>query len=172
MKSRVKYLAGVALFVAVSVHAQSNPSAALGGSDMMVRVGELKAQIEKDSKSMRHLQAVARKEKDVIKLSCVNDTIVQLKAEQNLFEDAERIFTVEVGQDPASARDDFDAMSTSASNIANLRAAAEACVGVPELYKQESATTVDHPDLDDPIMPDEPPFDPSLEPPAHPSPYR
>jgi hypothetical protein len=171
MKSRVKYLAGLALFVAVSVQAQSKPPAPLSGSEMTTRVGELKAQIDKDAQSMRHLQAVARKEKDVIKLSCVNDTLVQLKAEQNLFDESERIFTGEVGDDATSARDDFEAMTSSASKIADLRAAAEACVGVPELYKQESATTVEAPELDDPIMPTQDPFDPGLEPPAHASPF-
>ncbi len=170
MKSRVKYLSGLALFTAVTVQAQTPPPTPLSGPDMVVRAGELKAQIDADSKSMRHLQAVARKEKDVIKLTCVNDTLVQAKAEQNLFDESDRQFTADLSTDAATARDDFDAMTASASNIANLRAVAEACVGVPELYKQESAATVDHPDLDNPEM--DSPFDPGIEPPAHASPFR
>lgn len=170
MKSRVKYLAGVALFVAVTVQAQTAPPAPLTSSEMMTRVGELKAQIEKDAKSMRHLQAVARKEKDVIKLTCVNDTLVQLKAKQNLFDESERQFQASLAVDADSARPAFDDLATTASDVTNLRAAADSCIGVPDLYKQESDATVEHPEfVDDPTLED--PFLPDLEAPAYASPY-
>lgn len=169
MKLRVKYLAGLALLTAVTVQAQPPPPAPISGPEMVTRVAALKAQIDADAKHMSHLQAVARKEKDVIKLTCVNDTLVQLKAEQNLFDESEQQFTSDMGTEASAARDDFDSMTSTASNITTLRATAEACVGVPELYKQESAASVQHPDLDDPALED--PFSPGIEPPAYASPY-
>jgi hypothetical protein len=175
MKSRAKYLVGFVLFAGagMTVRAQTPPVAppVLSGEGMMVRVGELSTQLEADAKHMRHLQAVARKEKDVIKLTCVNDTLVQLKAKQNLFDDSRRQFETNVGTDAEAARPAFNELSITSSDVSNLRAAAEACVGVPELYKQESDVSVQHPDFpDDPTLDD--PFEPDLEPPAYASPFR
>lgn len=175
MKSRAKYLVGFLLFAGagMTVRAQTAPPAppVLSAAAMTERVGQLSAQLDADSKHMAHLQAVARKEKDVIKLTCVNDTLVQLKAKQNLFDDAQRQFETNVGTDAESARPAFNDLTMTASDVSNLRAAAEACVGVPELYKQESDVSVQHPDYqDDPTLED--PFEPDLEPPAYASPFR
>lgn len=175
MKSRAKYFTGLLLFAGsvMTVRAQTPPPAppVLTGAVMVEQVEKLTAQLEDDARHMRHLQAVARKEKDVIKLTCVNDTLVQLKAKQNLFDDSHRQFETGIASDADAARPAFEELTVIGTDVANLRAAAESCIGVPELYKQESAASVQHPDFpDDPTLED--PFQPDLEPPAYASPFR
>jgi len=172
MKLHLKYLVAIGL-AAVTVHAQTAPTTVATRSvkDMTVHATELSEQVGKDVKQVRHLQAQARKEKDVIKLGCVNDKVVQLKAQQNLFDESEKQFedalTGTQIDMAGAALDDLDKTSQA---IANLRSEAEACVGVPELYKQESATSVDAPTFpDDPTVTD--PFEPEVEMPGYASPF-
>lgn len=172
MKLRLKYLLGIGL-MAVTVNAQTTPPkpASRSVKEMSDHATELSDQVSRDGKQVRHLQAQARKQKDVIKLGCVNDKLVQLKAQENLFDDSEKQFQdalVESRADAAgTALADLDKTS---HEIANLRSEAEACVGVPELYKQESATSVDAPTFpDDPTGSD--PFAPEVETPGYASPY-
>lgn len=172
MKSQMKYLAGLALFVAVSVHAQTAPppAPALSLSKMSERAGQLTLQVDDDTKAIRHLQALARKAKDVIKLTCVNDKLVQVKAQQNLFDDSQHQFEDSASQKQTeTARSAFEALDKAAADIKNLRSEAEACIGVPELSKQESDVSVDAPDLVDPATDD--PFQGDVEAPGYASPY-
>jgi hypothetical protein len=83
------------------------------------------------------------------------------------------------------ARGQFDASATASDGqhrasygelvvvgdaLRKLRGDAEACVGVPDLYKQESDVMVTHPDFpDDPTVDD--PFQPEVEAPAYASPF-
>jgi hypothetical protein len=58
------------------------------------------------------------------------------------------------------------------ANVKNLREQAAACIGEPELFKQESGVEVHHPDLpDDPTV--EPPHGDftNVEPPGYASPF-
>ena len=185
MKSLTKYLGALALFAAVTVHAQTPPPAGTTGTppasvsklsiaQMAERVAAFEAQIAEDARKMRALQDVARKEKDVVKLTCVNDRLIELKAQQNVYDQQHQQFQAASGAGtPDAARPAFDELSATADSIKQLRGATEACIGVPELYKQESDVSVTHPDFpDDPTTTD--PFDPVLEqvePPGYASPF-
>jgi hypothetical protein len=46
---------------------------------MRLRREQIQKDIDEDHKHVLHLQALARKEKDVIKLTCINDKLVQMK---------------------------------------------------------------------------------------------
>lgn len=188
MKSLTKYLGALALFAAVTVHAQTPPAPAAGAADappppgvklsipqMSERVVVLEEQIASDVQKIRGLQDIARKEKDVVKLTCVNDRLVELKAQQNIYDQEHAKFqasTSSASQD--TARTSFDQLGQTAEQIRLLRGAAENCIGVPALYKQESDVDVTHPDFpDDPTTTDpfdEPVFE-SIEPPGYASPF-
>ena len=74
--------------------------------DVRVRVQVLHEQTRSDARHIQHLQQLARQEKDVIKLNCVNDKLVQAKPQMNIVDakqaelesagDAERMAVFEV----------------------------------------------------------------------------
>jgi hypothetical protein len=189
MKSLTKYLGALALFAAVTVHAQTpapadgptpKPPAAPAAVELSVpvmteRVAALDVQLEADVLAMKRLQDVARREKDVVKLTCVNDRLVELKAQQNVYDLTKTQFHAATSSDNAgSARPAFDQLSAIGEQVKVLRGNTEACIGVPELYKQESDVDVTHPDFpDDPTTTD--PFDDpvfeQVEPPGYASPF-
>jgi hypothetical protein len=173
MKSLAKYMAVGAVLVvaAVTGHAQESASRPkYTSAEMSKRVEVLDRQIDDDAKLMTHLQAVARKEKDVVKLTCVNDVLVEAKAQRNLYDTNREQFTGAIEGDADTARPHYDALSDAAAAVKELRGHAEACIGVPELYKQESDVQVTHPDFpDDPTVDD--PFIPETEAVAYASPY-
>lgn len=142
----------------------------LSVGDMRTRSLTLAKQITDDHRSVLHLRELAKKQKDVIKLTCVNDRLVQVKAQQNLADNQNDQLQDALGRETDERYSLFLQFSTTAEAIKRLREEATACVGEPELYKQESGgTAVDHP-----VLPDDPtvnPFVPELEPPAYATPY-
>lgn len=185
MRSFTKYLAGVAVLAAVTVHAQgadpaktkpAKPAAAnLTVPEMKERATAFDAQILDDSRHVSHLRDVARNQKDVIKLTCVNDKLVVVKAQMNMFDGSRQRFTalVDGGATADAARPSYVELADLADKVKSLRGEADTCIGAPDLYKQEAGVEVTHPDFpDDPTTTD--PFVPpegALEPPAYASPF-
>src|SRR5437763_3649374 len=62
----------------------ASPAVATLPSDYVARAVTIRQQIQTDYRYVVFLQAKARREKDVIKLNCVNDKLILLKAEQNI----------------------------------------------------------------------------------------
>jgi len=120
-----------------------------------------------------HLQATARKQKDVIKLNCINDKLVQMKAQQNIFDTAhlELVPLIE-GRNPSDDANRyamFGEVTTGADNLHKLRIEADGCVGEPEIVG-ESKNSYTGPTLgDDPTKGDV--FGNPVEPPGYASPY-
>ena len=143
--------------------------------EMVARGETLEVQIKGDLRHVLHLQATARREKDVIKLNCINDKLVQLKAQVNIFDSANA--SLKAGLESSSSADDkqaaFAEVTSTADAIKSMRAEADICVGEPELYKQESSSDVTRPTIvDDPSATD--PFgtgDGTFEAPAYASPW-
>jgi hypothetical protein len=155
--------------------------------EMVVRAGALEEQIKADLRHVLHLQTKARQAKDVIKLNCINDKLVQLKAQVNIFDSAHASLKTGLegggegagagpGAGPGAGDDkqaSFGEVTEAGSAVKTLRAEADICVGEPELFKQESSSDVLRPEIvDDPGGFD--PFDPSggpFEAPAYASPF-
>jgi len=143
--------------------------------EMVARAGVLEGQIKADMRHVLHLQTRARQERDVIKLNCINDKLVQLKAQVNIFDAAHA--SLQAGLEAQGTAEDkqatFAEVTSTGEAVKTLRAEADICVGEPELFKQESSTDVRRPDIiDDPGASD--PFDPGggpFEPPAYASPF-
>lgn len=118
--------------------------------------------------SIQHLyflQTKARKSNDIIKLTCVNDKFIKLKAEANLFDEAHRDLLD--GLDSDSRFANYDRVTASAHEVTKSREEAEACIGESQL---ESANEFEGPEIvDDPTL--GLPFDIAVEPPAYASPY-
>lgn len=176
--------ATVAMIIAGQLYAQPAPTpeppapettpaagTKLTAAEMAQESVALEARVRVDTQRVQQLQALARKEKDVIKLSCVNDKFVRLKAEANIFDSARRDLAANVSVE-ARAPASFSAVNAAADRVAKVREEAEACAGQPELTAGESLN-----DFTAPPFPDDPttgmPFGTfEVEPPGYASPYQ
>lgn len=97
--------------------------------EMTTRAKNLGDQVQEDALHVKHQQAVARKQKDVIKLNCVNDKLIQVKAERNIFDDAQAALTTALGDKDDSRFGHFEDVTTHGATIHKLREEADVCVG-------------------------------------------
>ena len=144
------------------------PVTDLAIGDMLTQAESHEKDIKKHHRHVLHLQEVARKRRDVIKLTCVNERLLQLKAHANLFDQA-RLELMGGTTVTPEITDAFTRLEKASSDVYKSRVAADACIGEPEL-SSESTTVVDAPDFpDDPTIGD--PFKPGIEPPGYASPF-
>ena len=145
---------------------------ALSLPEMVAQADTLAGQIKADARHVLHLQGKARQAKDVIKLNCINDKLVQLKAQVNIFDAAHASLTagLEGGSTAEDKQSTYTEVTATAGSIKSLRVEADICVGEPELFKQESTSEVKRPGIID-----DPGADPfgkrPLEAPAYASPF-
>jgi hypothetical protein len=162
MKGFKKILVGALLVVTTQLYAQpTDPtvapdpaqpvvpgvSAKLSPVEMSQRATELEAMVRADDRHVLHLQALARKDKDVIKLTCVNDKYVRLKAESNVFDAQKRDLLSSLEKD--SRVTTFDSMAVAADGVHKAREEAERCMGEPELGDSDSKNSFTPPDITD-----------------------
>lgn len=139
----------------------------LSPEQMKVESQAMRDRVRLDIQRVQHLQAKARKANDIIKLTCVNDKFVKLKAHANLFDNAHRELLGVI--DTESRFDAYERVGKASSDVHKTREEADVCIGEPDLAG-ESANDFIGPDiLDDPTL--GLPFDIEVEPPAYASPY-
>jgi hypothetical protein len=116
-------------------------------------------------KRVVQLQGIARKQKDVIKLNCVNDKLLQVKQLVNIGESNKTNLEEAVARDDESGRYDFYSNITIANDqVQTLGAEAEQCIGQDLSFLGPTETTVEGGnEPDDPTQLGEPEF-PSVEP--------
>ena len=136
-------------------------------AEIHARLQLVHEQTRADARHIQHLQQVARQAKDVIKLNCVNDKLVQVKPQMNMFD------THAVELEGAVSDGDrfaaFEGMSISAENIHRLREEADQCIGEPTSFGGESSNS-----FTGPTAPDDPTrgfAGKELEPPGYASPF-
>ncbi len=146
------------------------PQGQLSAEEMKIRSATIAEQVRADNQRVQHLQAVARQQKDIIKLSCVNDKFVKLKAETNIFDNAQAELTASIDTDARFAA--FPRVEQAGTAAHKVREEAEACAGEGELVPSDSKTTVTSPEIpDDPTQGGTPWGDIEVEPPAYASPF-
>ncbi len=185
MRTLAKIVSAVLLLGATTLYADNAGSAApapasVGPQEPLVSIADMRTrsiavlqQIGNDGRLALSLREVARRQKDVIKLNCVNDKIVEVKAQQNIADDTNRALLVALDANSDDRHAEFTKLNQTAAAVHLLREEAKECIGGPELYKQESGNQVDRPET-----PDDPTVDPTLpgngwviEPPRYSSPY-
>jgi hypothetical protein len=139
-------------------------------AEMQPRVQAMHEQARADAQHIQHLQQVARREKDVIKLNCVNDKLVQVKPQLNL---ADNHGAQLASASDASRMQSFESIAQAAEGIRRLREEADQCIGEPAQTGGDSSNT-----FTGPSAPDDPTkvyggvgHGGELEPPAYASPY-
>ena len=168
--SIVALLGGAAVLRADTTPAQPKP---ISITEMSVKAGEIKTRIESDYQHVLYIKEQAKKAKDVIKLSCVNDKLVQVKAQMNIADETNDQLQTALTRGADERAGLFQTLSDTGNAIHVLRESAAACIGEPELYKQEAAGSYTKPEIpDDPTATPEGNATGPLEPPAYASPYR
>jgi len=146
----------------------------LSNAEMAAKATGFQVQAKDDLQHVLHLQTIARKDKDVIKLNCINDKLVQLKAQLNILDSASSSLTATLSTPghPDTQRS-YGEVSSSGDSIRRIRSEADTCAG-EDLLRQESSSVVDAPDIvDDPTTwdPDWDPTNDDVEPPIYASPF-
>jgi hypothetical protein len=179
MRSPLKY-AGILAIIGTVALADPTPTATptpAAPPTKPLSVEEMRAQakviIENTQTALRsllHLKEVAKKQKDLIKLNCVNDKLVKLKAQINITENANDALQASLSSGSDERFTLFTDLSNDGKQVSDIENEGAACVGEIELYKQEAGLTVDHPDIpDDPTQLE--PFNEDVEPPGYASPF-
>ena len=138
---------------------------------MRGQVTILSAQAADDAQHVEQLRLTARKQKDVIKLNCINDKYLQIKSLLNISDEAaSRLDVAILGKDEEGRYHEFTKFTISVEKVKALRGEADACVGEELTYLGDTIVDVDKPEIpDDPTAED--PFDDVIEPPAYASPF-
>jgi hypothetical protein len=162
-----KTLAAVALFGAIAVlHADTNapvpevapttsPRSTLTVVEMRSGAQTVQATVQAELQAVVRLQEKVRASKDIIKLTCVNDRLVQIKAQANIVESTQRQLEDALSKDSEDRFRLYGDLEVAAAGAQKLREEATTCVGEPELYKGEQVE-VNHPDFPDNPVADNP----------------
>lgn len=160
-------LSGGASATGVSGNAAVDLRGTLPAADVRARVQILHDQIRADARHIQHLQQVARQEKDVIKLNCVNDKLVQAKPEMNIV-DAKAAELDSAGDAERMAV--FEVIAQAADSLRRLREESDQCIGEPITFSGGESSN----SFTGPPMPDDPTKgfgNHPVEPPAYASPF-
>jgi hypothetical protein len=165
-------LAGAAVLRADTTPAPAARPLTVG--EMTTQAADIRSKIDTDYQYVLYIKEQAKKQKDVIKLSCVNDKLVQLKAQMNIADERNDQLQAALTRGSDERGGLFSQLNESGNAIHLLREAAAACIGEPELYKQEAANNYVRPEIpDDPAQtPESNPEVGPVEPPGYASPYR
>jgi hypothetical protein len=149
----------------------STTSATMSVSEMQARASELLSRAQDAYQDVLRLKEKAKKQKDVIKVNCVNEKLVQIKGELNVADNQNQDLQVAITRNSPDRASAYDLLRGTGDAIFRLRDDAKGCIGEPELYKQESGVTVTHPPIvDDPTA--QPDYGWTVEAPGYASPYR
>jgi len=153
-----------------TVTAPAGKQANLSPEEMRIAGQEMSKSIHSMLRHVTQLREKAIKEKDIIKLNCINDKLMPMKAQVNLADAKSRQLDDAVQSDDEAGRyNAYSDLTTSHEKVRNLRDEADACVGEPLTFTGE--TQVDWTGPENPLEPTENPWDPGLEPPSYRTPW-
>jgi hypothetical protein len=140
---------------------------------MQSRARDLTAQVNSDKGRVDQLRAEARKQKDILKLNCINDKLAQIRQLQGILgEAADRLAVAIATSDEAERYHRYTIITISAEKVRTLRGEAEACIGEAVAYLGPLDLGVDEPAIpDDPTVDDPLDGDDVIEPPGYASPF-
>jgi hypothetical protein len=146
--------------------------AQISPAEMERSATEIGARAGADEKRVEELKAEARKQKDVIKLNCINDKLLQIKQLLNILEDGlSKLSLAIAGADEGERYHRYTVIKISGEKITTLRDEAEACVGEEISYLGPLSVNVDQPDVPDDPTADIPWDNEPIDPPGYASPF-
>lgn len=99
-------------------------------------------EVQKDTQTVIMLQRQARKDKDVVRLTCINDKLLQIKALRNVFDQ------IRAAVEAQEKSEDYGQLLSTASNVRQLREQAQVCAGEAQ-YVSDMQTGYTSPDIPD-----------------------
>ncbi len=171
LRAVAKFVPVLAFFGGIAVlRAQTAPPAGPSIGEMQAKSSAMVGQMGEDLHHVMFLKEQAKKQKDVIKVNCVNDKLILVKAQMELADTANAQLQDSLSKGRPDSNSLFVQLRDATTAIGDLKEQANACVGVPELMKQESGVTVERPEIiDDPTVGS--PFGNEVEPPGYASPF-
>jgi hypothetical protein len=130
--------------------------AKLSPREMTVMTEQVITEMKEMLRRVIKLQQAARKQKDVIKLNCVNDKLLQVKQLLNIAESASNDLVEAVAAENEGARyHQYSQITISHEKVTVLRDEAEACIGEELIFLGPTEVEVDAPPIvDDPTAED------------------
>ncbi len=134
--------------------------AEISANDMVKQVTEYRSKMEEMLKHIVQLQDQAKRQKDVIKLNCVNDKELQLKAVLNIADEANTNLVTAIARgDEADRYHQFGRITLAYQEAQRIAAEAEQCVGEDLTYLGKTTVSVEEPRIpEDPTVYGEPTF--------------
>ena len=139
-------------------------------TEMQAQASDIIGQSNDAYQTVLALRESARRQQDVIKLNCINNKLVQLKAQLNIADNENSDLDAAIAGNTDARFTTFANLKDTGAAILKLREDAKACVGQVELLKQESGVLVTHPRFPDQPQPIDP-YSGEVEPPAYASPF-
>jgi hypothetical protein len=147
--------------------------ATLSTSEMLTQITEYKKRMEDVAKRIQVLIEEARKQKDIIRINCLTDKLVQVKANQNIADrSGQSLQDAAARNDRDAAHHEYNRITIVNQNVQVLGGEAEACVGEDLSYVGATRVDVDTEGVPpgDPTQPG-PPTPPEILRPPSASPY-
>jgi len=140
----------------LDIGASAGVEAKLSADEMSSRAGSHLQEMEGVQSRLTSLQASARASRDIIKLNCVNDKLLQVKQLLNIADSARVNLSAAISsRDEGDRYHQFTVITVSAEKARALRDEAEACIGEELVFQGRASIDVDAPDIaDDPTRTD------------------
>lgn len=135
---------------------------------------KVKAQLAADTASAMRFQAEARKAHDVVKLTCINDRLIRIKAQGNIGDSQNQELHFALERKPSEAPALYAKFVQTGETVHELTKEAVTCLGMTELASESAASEVHGPSIQDDPIANNPFWTAStikFEPPGYASPY-
>ena len=128
----------------------------ISAEEMTSRADSMIQEMEAANSRITSLEGQARQDRDIIKLNCVNDKLVQVKQLLNIADNAKSNLTGAIANRNESDRyHQYSMITVADEKVRTLRDEAEACLGEELVIKGPATISVEAPDVpDDPTRPD------------------
>jgi len=139
------------------VSLEMTKQAQISPEDMRIESERLITEMKGHLERVIAVQQLARKQKDIIRLNCVNDRLLQVKKLLNIAEAARNDMVEAIAtRNERDRSHQFNKVRIASEQVASLRIEAEACVGESILFTgEESGVEVEGPPIvDDPTKED------------------
>lgn len=132
----------------------------LSGPDMLKQGREYRANMDKVVVELNGLIEQARKQKDVIRLNCLMDKLVQMKVNMNIADQAmQKLQDAVTRRDEAASLHEYTRITIVNQKVQVLQNEGQTCIGAELNYIGATRVDVEAPDLPEGVT------DPGLEPP-------
>ena len=143
---------------AVDISVPQRPT--LSGPDMVKQGREYRANMDKVVAELQAMLEQARKQKDIIRLNCVMDKLMQMKANANIADQAlQKLQEAVTRNDEGASLHEYTRITIVNQKVQVLQNEGQTCIGAELNYIGATRVEVEAPDLPEGVT------DPTLEPP-------